>query len=106
MIRLPQAIAAVIGCTLASGVAGGIVGAAVGRFAPSFVAWLHSPVANAPGAAFEPVEFGLGLGVVCGLLLGSVASVFLVVVLVIRDAWLARPGIRPEAKAGFGPPEV
>ena len=39
----PQAIAAVMSCTLASGAAGGIVGATVGRLAPSFVRWLHSP---------------------------------------------------------------
>lgn len=106
MIRLPQALAAVIGCTLASGAAGGIVGAAVGRLAPSFVVWLHSPGANAPVPGFEPVEFGLGLGVVCGLFLGAGASVFLVVVLVIRDAWLARAGIRTEAKGGFDHTEV
>jgi hypothetical protein len=100
MIRLPQALAAVIGGTIASGVAGGIVGAAVGQIAPTFVAWLHSPVPGDPGPAFEPVEFGLGLGVVCGLILGAGASVFLVVVLVLRDAWLARAGFLPEVKAG------
>ncbi len=48
MIRLPQAIVAVMTCTLSSGAAGGIVGAAVGRFAPSFVRWLHSPGRAAP----------------------------------------------------------
>ena len=87
MIRLPQAIAAVIACTLASGAAGGIVGAAVGRLAPSFVQWLHSPVRGER----DPVEFGFGLGVVCGLLMGAAAGVFLVCVLALRDAWLAAP---------------
>ena len=43
MIRLTQAIVAVMSCTLAAGAAGGIVGAAVGRLAPSFVRWLVSP---------------------------------------------------------------
>lgn len=92
MIRLPQAIAAVMSCTLASGLAGGIVGAAVGRFAPSFVQWLHSPgrLANV-----EPTEFGFGLGVVCGLLMGAATGVFLVCVLTLRDAWLARHGMLP-----------
>lgn len=93
MIRLPQAIVAVMACTLASGVAGGVVGAAVGRFAPSFVAWLHTPVPGVGPAQFDPTEFGFGLGVVCGLFLGAGTGVFLVVVLTLRDAWLARAGI-------------
>jgi hypothetical protein len=91
MIRLPQAIAAVMSCTLASGVAGGIVGAAVGRLAPSFVRWLHSPGVGV--ANVDPTEFGFGLGVVCGLLMGAATGVFLVCVLALRDAWLARHGM-------------
>lgn len=89
MIRLPQAIVAVMACTLASGVAGGIVGAAIGRLAPSFVRWLHSP---AGVANVDPTEFGFGLGVVCGLLMGAGTGLFLVCVLALRDAWLARCG--------------
>jgi hypothetical protein len=91
MIRLPQAIAAVMACTLASGLAGGIVGAAIGRFAPSFVLWLSSP--GRVAAPFDPTEFAFGLGVVCGLFLGAGTGLFLVVVLVLRDAWLARAGM-------------
>ena len=93
MIRLPQAIVAVMACTLASGFAGGVVGATVGRFAPSFVAWLHSPAAGIGPQNFDPTEFGFGLGVVCGLFLGAGTGLFLVVVLTLRDAWLARAGI-------------
>ena len=93
MIRLPQAIAAVMTCTLASGAAGGIVGAAVGRIAPSFVKWLHSPGGGL--ANVDPMEFGFGLGVVCGLLMGAATGVFLVCVLALRDAWLARYGVHP-----------
>lgn len=89
MIRLPQAIASVIAGTMASGLAGGVVGAAVGRLAPSFIAWLHSPVGGPP-PGFEPTEFALGLGVVCGLVLGDGASVLLAIILIARDAWLAR----------------
>jgi hypothetical protein len=96
MIRLPQAIAAVMSCTLASGLAGGIVGAAVGRLAPSFVRWLHSP---GGGANVDPTEFGFGLGVVCGLLMGAATAVFLVCVLALRDAWLARHGVHPSEAA-------
>ena len=100
MMRLPQAIAAVMGGTMASGLAGGIVGAAVGRFAPSFVSWLHSPGhAPIPGPAFDPTEFGFGLGVVCGLFLGAGSSLFLASVLAIRDAYLLRARVQPPQMA-------
>ena len=95
MIRLTQAIAAVMSCTLASGVAGGIVGAALGRLAPSFVHWLHSPSRVVANVNVDPTEFGFGLGVVCGLLMGAATGVFLVCVLSLRDAWLARHGMHP-----------
>jgi hypothetical protein len=104
MIRLPQAIVAVMACTIASGVAGGIVGAAVGRLAPSFVTWLHSPVGQ-PGVAFDPTEFGFGLGTVCGLFLGAGTGLFLVCVLALRDAWLARAGVVAEKPRHDDPPE-
>jgi hypothetical protein len=93
MIRLTQAIVAVMTCTLAAGAAGGVVGAAVGRVAPSFVRWLYSPGGAAAG--IDPTEFGFGLGVVSGLFLGAGTGVFLVCVLAIRDAWLYRSGITP-----------
>ncbi|WP_406694643.1 hypothetical protein V5E97_26640 [Singulisphaera sp. Ch08] len=101
MIRLTQAISAVMASTMASGFAGGVVGATVGRFAPSFVTWLHSSSAPAPlpprhplGAViFDPTEFGFGLGIVCGLLMGAGTGLFLVVVLTLRDAWLAQAGV-------------
>lgn len=99
MIRLPQAIAAVMAGTIASGVAGGIVGAALGRLAPSFVRWLHSPIPGAVPPFFDPAEFALGLGVVCGLFLGAGASLFPAMILVLRDAYLMRAGITPAAKA-------
>ena len=93
MIRLSQAIVAVMSCTLAAGAAGGIVGAAVGRLAPGFVRWLCSP--GGAGAQIDPTEFGFGLGIVSGLFLGAGTGVFLVCVLALRDAWLARSGIAP-----------
>src|SRR4051812_15493322 len=76
MIRLPQAIVAVMACTIASGVAGGVVGAAVGRLAPSFVAWLHSPGGQNGAIPFDATEFGFGLGTVCGLFLGAGRACF------------------------------
>ena len=94
MIRLTQAIVAVMACTVASGVAGGVVGLAIGTFAPSFVIWIQDlPKANPP---FEPAEFGLGLGVVSGLFFGAAVGSFLVAVIAFRDAWLARAGLSPD----------
>ncbi|SIO34656.1 hypothetical protein SAMN05444166_3966 [Singulisphaera sp. GP187] len=101
MIRLTQAIVAVMASTVASGFAGGVVGATIGRFAPSFVTWLHSPQFHPPPLQprgvvmvnFDPTEFGFGLGVVSGLLMGAGTGLFLVVVLTLRDAWLARGGV-------------
>lgn len=93
MIRLPQAIVAVMASTMASGFAGGVVGATVGRFAPSFVEWLHSSGPRMQAATIDPTEFGFGLGVVCGLFMGAGTGLFLVVVLALRDAWLLRSGV-------------
>lgn len=91
MIRLTQAIVAVMTCTVAAGVAGGVVGAVIGRFAPSFVTWLQDLPKRGP--AFDPTEFGLGLGIVSGLFFGAAVGSFLVAVIAIRDAWLARAGL-------------
>ena len=54
--------------------------------------WLHSPNGF---SAIDPIEFGFGLGVVCGLLMGGATGVFLICVLALRDAWLARHGMAP-----------
>jgi hypothetical protein len=95
MLRLTQAIVAVMACTVASGVAGGVVGLAVGTFAPAFVQWIENlPKGNPP---FDPAEFGLGLGVVSGLFFGAAVGAFLVAVIAFRDAWLARAGLTPES---------
>jgi hypothetical protein len=99
MIRLTQAIVSVMGCTIASGVAGGVVGAAVGRLAPTFVSWLASPGGVIGAGPIDPTEFGFGLGTVCGLFLGAGTGLFLVVVLTLRDAWLARSGLLHEKPA-------
>lgn len=91
MLRFPQAVASVLACTLVGGLAGGLAGAIVGRLAPSFVLWVRS----LPGTmivGFDPIGFGLGLGAVCGLVMGAATGVVLVSVLSLRDAYLARYG--------------
>jgi hypothetical protein len=83
---------------LAAGVAGGIAGAAVGTFAPSFVVWLQAQ--GMPGAPkADPTEFGFGLGIVSGLMMGAVVSSFLVLGLAFRDAWLRLGGVDQETEA-------
>ena len=89
MIQFPQAFVSVMSATIASGFAGGVVGVAIGRIAPSFLAWLCTPGPKFLGKAFEPMEFGFGLGAVAGLLLGSMASTCLVIALAFRDARLS-----------------
>jgi hypothetical protein len=89
-MRLSQAICGVMITAFAAGVGGGVAGAAVGRFAPSFVLWIYSPTGQVPPPDFQPTEFGFGLGVVSGLFLGVAAGVFLVMLLVIRDAVLSK----------------
>ncbi len=95
MMKLSQAIRAVMAATLASGALGGVVGFVVGRLAPSFVQWLYAPLAGQAIPGFVPTEFGLGIGVVSGLFLGAGASVFLAAMIIVRDSVLARA--KPEA---------
>lgn len=95
MMKLSQAIKAVMAATIASGFLGGLVGFLVGLAAPSFVRWLYAPITGAAAADFRPTEFGLGIGVVSGLFLGAGASVFLAAMMIVRDTVLART--KPES---------
>ena len=104
MMRLTQAITAVMGTTFAGGVAGGAVGAAIGRFAPSFVLWICEGALPKAAVVPNPSEFGFGLGSVSGLFFGAGVGSFLVAVIALRDAWLARAGIalkEPEPEAAW-----
>ncbi len=93
MIRLTPAIVAVMTSTLVSGVAGGIVGAAVGRFAPSIVAWIHSPgFGNQPRTSTRPSSASASRPSPACSSAGT--GLFLVVVISLRDAWLTRAGIK------------
>ncbi len=56
--------------------------------------WIYSPGLNAAPRDFDPTEFGFGIGTVSGLFLGAGACLFLVVVLVLRDAYLAAHGTK------------
>jgi hypothetical protein len=90
MDRFVHATVAVVGCILLGGLLGGYVGRTVGRISPSFVKSLAPVRPRDLPADFNPAEFGLGLGIVSGLFFGAGTGLFLVFVLVVRDAWLAR----------------
>ena len=82
---------AVIASVLIGGVLGGVVGREVGRHSPSFVRLVAMAidVGELP-PRFDTAEFGLGLGVVSGLFLGAGTSLFVVLLMAARDAWLER----------------
>lgn len=91
----------VIVATMIGGAFGGLAGREVGRSAPQFVSSLAFGRPDAAPATFRPEEFGLGLGIVSGLFFGAGASVVLVVVIALRDAWLARAdSIRRSSASG------
>ncbi|MDX2038795.1 MAG: hypothetical protein SFX72_19265 [Isosphaeraceae bacterium] len=97
MIRLTQAIGAVMAATVVSGVVGGAVGAAIARLAPNFVILLVVPLTKDPNH-YDPVEFGIGLGSISGLLLGLGTSLVLMIAILIRDGFVARAGASVELK--------
>ena len=103
MIRLHQAISAVIAGTLVAGLAGGLVGAGVGRLAPSFVAWIHSPIFGVQAAGLRPRRVRAGPGYRQRPLPGAGASLLLTLALVIRDAYLARVAPQEPPQAARAP---
>jgi hypothetical protein len=99
MFKFPQAVASVVACTFVGGLAGGLAGAIVGRLAPSFVLWIWSSHPGTEIVGFDPTGFGLGLGAVCGLVMGAAAGVFLISVLSFREAYLSRHGLNLDKPA-------
>jgi hypothetical protein len=93
MMRLTQAIVAVMASTIVAGITGGVVGLTIGTFAPGFIRWIEDLANGKP--PIDAVEFGFGLGVVSGLFFGATVGSFLVAVIAFRDAWLARAGLMP-----------
>ena len=78
-MTLHEAVRAVIAGTAASGAAGAALGALLGKVAPNFFAG-HG--------ASSPVETGLALGAIAGLVLGAMGCVILAAVKIWSDARL------------------
>ncbi|MDB5350228.1 MAG: hypothetical protein JWN86_1475 [Planctomycetota bacterium] len=90
MNRAMSAMAFVIIATMIGGILGGLVGYEVGRLSPQFVATIASGNPEGMRPSFKPDEFGLGLGIVSGLFFGAGSSLLLIVVISLREAWMAR----------------
>lgn len=92
MNRVMAAMAFVIVITLIGGGLGGLVGREVGRFSPEFASTIAfgKPSDATPG--FRADRFGMGLGIVSGLFFGVGSSLVVVVVVAMRDVWIARAG--------------
>jgi hypothetical protein len=83
-VGLPEAIRAVLLGTVASGVAGAILGGILGKATPGFFA---------SRGGGDPVESGVALGAIAGLLLGAAGCVVLAAVKMWAEARFAsRPG--------------
>ena len=90
MTRAMTAMAFVIVVTMIGGVLGGFVGYEVGTHSPQFVATIASGQPENVPPNFQPGEFGLGLGIVSGLFFGAGSSLVIVVMMALRDIWLAK----------------
>jgi hypothetical protein len=91
MTKAMQALTVVILSTLIGGALGGLVGRFVGQVSPSFVRTLAAPGPRSVlPASFQAAEFGLGLGIVSGLFFGAGTGLFAIVILALRDVWVAR----------------
>jgi hypothetical protein len=88
--RAMSAMAFVILVTMIGGTLGGLVGREVGKFSPQFVATLASGKPDSVPANFKPDEFGLGLGIVSGLFFGAGSSLIIILIIALRDVWLAK----------------
>lgn len=87
MLKLRQAILTVVACIACFGLAGAGSGWLLGQAAPSFVTWLMGHEANrSPG--LDPSEFSLGIGLMGGAGFGAFLGIILIVLLVLRDAWV------------------
>lgn len=90
MTRLMQGIAAVVISVLLGGLLGGVVGREVGVYSPSFVRAIYPAPPDRVPADLDVREFGMGLGIACGLFFGAGAGGLVVVANAAREAWIDR----------------
>jgi hypothetical protein len=88
MLRWKHAILTVILSIGIFGALGALIGTGLGSAAPTFGEWMMGP----SSARFDmprPYEFALGIGLLSGLAFGGFLGITLVVLLTLRDAWVA-----------------
>jgi hypothetical protein len=88
MLRLWQAFLTVALSIAIFGVLGALLGTTLGSVAPTFVEWLMGPGYEAYPSP-RPYEFAVGIGLMSGLGFGAFLGIMLVVLLTLRDAWVA-----------------
>jgi hypothetical protein len=84
-----KALATVVGTAVGFGVAGTGIGAFLGRFTPGFFRAVL-PFRDPEGV--DPLEMGIGLGLVNGLIWGMVIGVLIVAILCWRDVRISQSG--------------
>ena len=83
-MTLEKAILTVLLGTAASGAIGAAIGAALGMIAPTF--FLRRDISELWSVPADPVETGLALGAISGLMLGAIGCVLLAVARMLADA--------------------
>jgi hypothetical protein len=90
MSRLMIWLSFVLLSSIAGAVVGGQIGRMVGERSPVFVERIAEPRTSDVGPRFNPPEFGFGLGVVCGSLMGCGTGLALVFSSCAREILLER----------------
>ncbi len=85
-MTLFKALATVVGTSIGFGIAGTGIGAFLGNFTPAF--FLLFPIRDFENVS--PLELGIGLGLVNGLIWGLVTSVLLVGILSWKETRMSR----------------
>jgi hypothetical protein len=88
MLRWKHAVLTVILSIGLFGALGALIGVGLGSAAPTFVEWMMGPAYTRIDMP-RPYEFALGMGLLSGLAFGAFLGITLVVLLTLRDAWVA-----------------
>ena len=84
-----KALATVVGTAVGFGIAGTGIGAFLGNFTPAF---FRNVLPFRDPETFDPMELGVGLGLVNGLIWGMVIGILIVAILSWKEVRLAQCG--------------